>query len=74
MISPIVTSSHTMLLAEFDYDLNLTPSFPVIDPTKPHRSLLVSQEVRPAVHVLEPDAQRPGVGIRLGDKRKRTLQ
>ncbi|ANE80417.1 pyridine nucleotide-disulfide oxidoreductase [Mycobacterium adipatum] len=34
---PIVTSSHSMLLAEFDYDLNLTPSFPVLDPTKPHR-------------------------------------
>ncbi|WP_370329208.1 FAD-dependent oxidoreductase [Mycolicibacterium hippocampi] len=35
---PIVTSSHAMLLAEFDYDLNLTPSIPLIDPTKPHRS------------------------------------
>lgn len=34
---PIVTSSHAMLLAEFDYDLNLTPSFPLLDPTKPHR-------------------------------------
>ncbi|CAJ1587098.1 FAD/NAD(P)-binding oxidoreductase [[Mycobacterium] wendilense] len=33
---PIVTSSRAMLLAEFDYDLNLTPSFPVIDPTRPH--------------------------------------
>nr|WP_090343151.1 FAD/NAD(P)-binding oxidoreductase [Mycolicibacterium malmesburyense]CRL73996.1 FAD-dependent pyridine nucleotide-disulfide oxidoreductase [Mycolicibacterium malmesburyense] len=35
---PIVTSSHAMLLAEFDYDLNVTPSFPLLDPTKPHRS------------------------------------
>ena len=35
---PIVTSSHAMLLAEFDYDLNLTPSFPVFDSTKPHRA------------------------------------
>lgn len=35
---PIVTSSHEMLLAEFDYDLNLTPSFPLLDPVKPHRS------------------------------------
>lgn len=35
---PIVTSSHDMLLAEFDYDLNLTPSFPGLDPTKPHRA------------------------------------
>ncbi|CAN3131634.1 FAD-dependent oxidoreductase [Mycobacterium sp. smrl_JER01] len=34
---PIVTSSHAMLLAEFDYDLNLTPSLPLLDPTKPHR-------------------------------------
>lgn len=35
---PIVTSSHAMLLAEFDYDLKLEPSFPVLDPTKPHRA------------------------------------
>ncbi len=35
---PIVTSSHAMLLAEFNYDLNLTPSFPLIDSTKPHRA------------------------------------
>ena len=35
---PIVTSSHEMLLAEFDYDLNLEPSFPVLDPTTPHRA------------------------------------
>ncbi len=34
---PIVTSGHEMLLAEFDYDFNITPSFPVLDPTKPHR-------------------------------------
>lgn len=34
---PIVTSSHAMLLAEFDYDLNLTPSIPLLDPVKPHR-------------------------------------
>ena len=35
---PIVTSNHDMLLAEFDYDFNLKPSFPGLDPTKPHRS------------------------------------
>jgi sulfide:quinone oxidoreductase len=35
---PIVTSSHAMLLAEFDYDLNLEPSFPILDPAKPHRA------------------------------------
>jgi len=35
---PIVTSSHAMLLAEFDYDFNLTPSVPLLDPTKPHRA------------------------------------
>ena len=34
---PIVTSSHDMLLAEFDYDFNITPSWPIIDSTKPHR-------------------------------------
>ena len=27
-----------MLLAEFDYDLKLEPSFPILDPTKPHRA------------------------------------
>lgn len=35
---PIVTSTHDMLLAEFDYDFNLKPSFPVLNPTKPHRA------------------------------------
>lgn len=35
---PIVTSSHAMLLAEFDYDMALKPSIPVLDPTRPHRA------------------------------------
>ena len=35
---PMVTSSHAMLLAEFDYDLNLEPSFPLLNPTTPHRA------------------------------------
>jgi len=35
---PIVTSSNTMLLAEFDYSMTLTPSFPLINPAKPHRA------------------------------------
>jgi sulfide:quinone oxidoreductase len=35
---PIVTSSHAMLLAEFDYDFNLEPSFPLLNPTTPHRA------------------------------------
>jgi sulfide:quinone oxidoreductase len=35
---PIITSSHAMLLAEFDYSLHMTPSFPVLDPAKPHRA------------------------------------
>ena len=35
---PIVTSAHDMLLAEFNYDFELTPSFPLLDPTKPHRA------------------------------------
>lgn len=34
---PIVTSSRRMLLAEFDYDFTLKPSFPLLDPTAPHR-------------------------------------
>jgi sulfide:quinone oxidoreductase len=36
---PIVTSDHEMLLAEFNYDLELTPSFPVIDQVKPRRDM-----------------------------------
>ncbi|MGW0160888.1 FAD-dependent oxidoreductase [Mycobacterium sp. NPDC003323] len=35
---PLVTSSHDMLLAEFNYDLDLEPSFPLLNPTKPHRT------------------------------------
>ncbi len=37
---PLVTSSHDMLLAEFDYSMQMTPSFPkaLLDPAKPHRS------------------------------------
>lgn len=37
---PIVTSSHDMLMAEFDYSMEITPSFPhwLFDPTKPHRA------------------------------------
>ena len=35
---PIVTSSREMLLAEFDYSMQLKPSLPVLDPAKPHKS------------------------------------
>ncbi|MGA1053351.1 MAG: FAD-dependent oxidoreductase [Ilumatobacteraceae bacterium] len=37
---PLVTSSHDMLMAEFDYSMQMTPSFPtwMFDPAKPHRS------------------------------------
>jgi sulfide:quinone oxidoreductase len=37
---PIVTSSHAMLMAEFDYSLQMTPSFPrwMFDPAEPHRA------------------------------------
>lgn len=37
---PVVTSSHDMLMAEFDYELQLTPTFPtwMFDPSKPHRA------------------------------------
>ncbi len=33
----LVTSSHAMLLAEFDYSMQMTPTFPLLDPAKPHR-------------------------------------
>lgn len=36
---PLVTSDHEMLLAEFDYTMEHTPSFPVIDLTKPRRDM-----------------------------------
>ncbi|GAB92253.1 NAD(P)/FAD-dependent oxidoreductase [Gordonia rhizosphera] len=36
---PLTTSAKAMLLAEFDYDLNHTPSFPLIDVTKPRRDM-----------------------------------
>lgn len=35
---PIVTSSQAMLLAEFDYSMTMKPTFPGLDPAKPHRS------------------------------------
>jgi sulfide:quinone oxidoreductase len=35
---PLVTSSHAMLLAEFDYTMQMTPSIPLLDPAKPHRA------------------------------------
>lgn len=35
---PIVTSSHAMLLAEFDYEFKMTPTIPGLDPAKPHRA------------------------------------
>jgi sulfide:quinone oxidoreductase len=36
---PLVTSSKHMLLAEFDYTMEPTPSFPIIDATKPRRDM-----------------------------------
>lgn len=38
---PIVTSSKTCVMAEFDYELKRTPSFPVIDMTKERRDMYV---------------------------------
>ncbi|MEE2033465.1 NAD(P)/FAD-dependent oxidoreductase [Rhodococcus chondri] len=35
---PIVTSSRAMLLAEFDYSLQMKPTFPILDPAEPHRA------------------------------------
>lgn len=36
---PLTTSSHAMLLAEFDYSMEHKPSFPIIDLTKPRRDM-----------------------------------
>lgn len=36
---PLVTSDHEMLLAEFDYTMQHTPSFPIIDLTRPRRDM-----------------------------------
>jgi sulfide:quinone oxidoreductase len=36
---PLVTARDKMLLAEFDYDLNPTPSIPVLDTTKERRDM-----------------------------------
>lgn len=36
---PLTTSRHTMLLAEFDYTMQPTPSFPIIDTTKQRRDM-----------------------------------
>lgn len=38
---PLVTSRHTCIMAEFDYNLKRTPSFPVIDLTKERRDMFV---------------------------------
>lgn len=38
---PIVTSQHTVMMAEFDYDLHRTPTFPVIDMTKERRDMYI---------------------------------
>jgi sulfide:quinone oxidoreductase len=37
---PVVTSSHDVLMAEFDYSMQLTPTFPawMFDPAEPHRA------------------------------------
>lgn len=38
---PLVTSQHTCIMAEFNYDLKRTPSFPVIDLTKERRDMFI---------------------------------
>ena len=50
-----------MLLAEFDYSMQMTPSIPLLDPGEATSGVLVPQEIRTAVHVLEPHAQGPGL-------------
>ncbi|RSN18363.1 pyridine nucleotide-disulfide oxidoreductase [Streptomyces sp. WAC 01325] len=46
---PLVTARDRMLLAEFDYDLKPTPSFPLIDPFKERRDMWVFKR-----HILPP--------------------
>lgn len=36
---PITTSDHSMMLVEFDYSMQLTPSIPVLDLVKPRRDM-----------------------------------
>ncbi len=36
---PLTTARNKMLLAEFDYDFNVAPSFPIIDTTKERRDM-----------------------------------
>ncbi|WP_207792660.1 NAD(P)/FAD-dependent oxidoreductase [Nocardioides acrostichi] len=36
---PLTTARNKMLLAEFDYEFNVTPSFPIIDTTKERRDM-----------------------------------
>ena len=36
---PITTSAHSMMLVEFDYSMQLTPSIPVLDLVKPRRDM-----------------------------------
>lgn len=35
---PIVTSARSVLLAEFDYSFAMKPTFPLLDPARPHRA------------------------------------
>ena len=55
---PLVTSDHEMLLAEFDYTMQHTPSFPIIGPDQAPPRPVVPEEVRPAVPVLETPCSR----------------
>lgn len=48
---PLVTARDKMLLAEFDYDLNPTPTIPVIDTTKERRDMwLLKRYVLPFMY------------------------
>lgn len=38
---PLVVSRHTCIMAEFDYDMKRTPSFPIIDTTKERRDMFI---------------------------------
>ena len=45
---PLVTSRNRMLLAEFDYDLKRTPSFPLINTLKPRYDMWLLKRRLPA--------------------------
>jgi sulfide:quinone oxidoreductase len=58
---PLTTARDKMLLAEFDYSMQHTPTFPLIDTTRERRDMWFLKPLRPARAVLEPPAARVGL-------------